>query len=91
VVFLSFAQAEIVTVKALGVGMAIAVFLDATVVRVFLVPATMRLVGDWNWWAPAPLKRLAERVGFSRVQMLEDSAAASVPGQSGGRPEQTLR
>ena len=52
VVFLSFAQAEIMTVKALGVGMAIAVFLDATVVRILLVPATMRLLGDWNWWAP---------------------------------------
>lgn len=67
-VFLSFAQAEILTVKALGVGMAIAVLLDATVVRVLLVPATMRLVGDWNWWAPGPLQRLAERVGFSRVE-----------------------
>jgi len=69
VVFLSFAQAEIVTVKALGVGMAIAVFLDATVVRVFLVPATMRLMGDWNWWAPGPLKRLAESAGFSQVEV----------------------
>ncbi len=68
VVFLSFAQAEIVTVKALGVGIAIAVFLDATVVRIFLVPAAMRLMGDWNWWAPGPLKRLAARVGFSQVE-----------------------
>jgi RND superfamily putative drug exporter len=80
VVFLSFAQAEIVTVKALGVGMAIAVFLDATVVRVFLVPATMRLVGDWNWWAPGPLKRLAERAGFSRVQMSGDPAGGVTSG-----------
>ncbi len=75
VVFLSFAQAEIVTVKALGVGMAIAVFLDATVVRIFLVPATMRLMGDWNWWAPGPLKRLAGRIGFSQVEVGEDRAA----------------
>lgn len=69
VVFLSFALADVVTVKALGVGMAIAVFLDATVVRIFLVPATMRLLGEWNWWAPAPLRRLADRVGFDRVEV----------------------
>ncbi len=71
-VFMSFAQAEILTVKALGVGMAIAVFLDATVVRIFLVPATMRLLGDWNWWAPPALRRLADRAGFSHVEVDED-------------------
>jgi RND superfamily putative drug exporter len=54
----SFAFADIVLIKALGVGMAIAVALDATVVRALLVPATMRLVGDWNWWMPARLERV---------------------------------
>ena len=49
----SFAFADIVLIKALGVGMAIAVALDATVVRALLVPATMRLLGRWNWWMPA--------------------------------------
>jgi RND superfamily putative drug exporter len=58
----SFAFADIVLIKALGIGMAIAVALDATVVRALLVPATMRLLGDWNWWAPGPLKRLWERL-----------------------------
>jgi len=53
----SFAFADIVLIKALGVGMAIAVALDATVVRALLVPATMRLLGDWNWWMPARLER----------------------------------
>ncbi|MGH2467857.1 MAG: MMPL family transporter [Candidatus Limnocylindrales bacterium] len=53
----SFAFADVVLVKALGVGMAIAVALDATVVRALLVPATMRLLGEWNWWLPAPLER----------------------------------
>jgi RND superfamily putative drug exporter len=48
----SFAAADIVLIKALGLGTAIAVLLDATVVRALLVPATMHLLGDWNWWAP---------------------------------------
>ena len=54
----SFAFADIVLIKALGIGMAIAVALDATVVRALLVPATMRLIGRWNWWMPASLERL---------------------------------
>ena len=54
----SFAFADIVLIKALGVGMAIAITLDATVVRALLVPATMRLLGRWNWWMPAVLERL---------------------------------
>ena len=54
----SFAFADIVLIKALGVGMAIAIALDATVVRALLVPATMRLLGDWNWWMPARLERV---------------------------------
>jgi putative drug exporter of the RND superfamily len=57
VVASSFAFADIVLIKALGVGMAIAIALDATVVRALLVPATMRLLGSWNWWLPAPLER----------------------------------
>jgi putative drug exporter of the RND superfamily len=52
----SFAFADIVLIKALGIGMAIAVALDATVVRALLVPATMRLLGHWNWWVPARLR-----------------------------------
>ena len=53
----SFAFADIVLIKALGLGVAIAVALDATVVRALLVPATMRLLGKWNWWVPARLDR----------------------------------
>ena len=48
--------------------MAIAVLIDATIVRVLLVPATMRLMGKWNWWAPGPLGRFADRLGFSHVE-----------------------
>jgi RND superfamily putative drug exporter len=53
----SFAFADIVLIKALGVGIAIAVALDATIVRALLVPATMRLLGKWNWWLPGFLER----------------------------------
>ena len=53
----SFAFADIVLIKALGVGIAIAVALDATVVRALLVPATMRLLGTWNWWLPGVVAR----------------------------------
>ncbi len=57
VVASSFAFADIVLIKALGLGVAIAVALDATIVRALLVPATMRLLGRWNWWVPARLDR----------------------------------
>lgn len=52
----SFATGDIIIVKALGVGTAIAILLDATVVRALLVPALMRVLGDWNWWAPRFLR-----------------------------------
>jgi RND superfamily putative drug exporter len=52
VVCICFATADTIIVKALGLGMALAVIIDATLVRGLLVPATMRLLGDWNWWLP---------------------------------------
>ncbi len=64
VVFLGFAAGELLTIKEIGVGMAIAIVLDATVVRTLLVPATMKLMGRWNWWAPARLRRLHDRIGL---------------------------
>jgi RND superfamily putative drug exporter len=67
-VFAAFALADTITIKSIGVGMALAVALDATIVRVLLVPATMRLLGRWNWWAPGPLGRFAARLGFSHVE-----------------------
>jgi RND superfamily putative drug exporter len=57
VVTASFVSADVILIKALGFGIALAVFLDATIVRALLVPATMRLLGNWNWWLPAGLKR----------------------------------
>jgi RND superfamily putative drug exporter len=64
-VFAAFALADIVLIKAIGLGMALAVAIDATLVRALVVPATMRLLGDLNWWAPGPLARLQRRVGLS--------------------------
>jgi RNA polymerase sigma-32 factor len=57
-VFLAFSFAKVVVIQAVGFGMALAVLLDATLVRVLLVPATMRLLGRYNWWAPRPLASL---------------------------------
>jgi putative drug exporter of the RND superfamily len=64
VVFLGFAAGELLTIKEVGLGMAIAVVLDATVVRMLLVPATMKLMGRWNWWAPAAMRSAHERFGL---------------------------
>jgi RND superfamily putative drug exporter len=64
-VFAAFALADIVLIKAIGLGMALAVAIDATLVRALVVPATMRLLGNLNWWAPAPLARLQRRIGLA--------------------------
>jgi len=66
-VFAAFALADIVLIKAIGLGMALAVAIDATLVRALVVPATMRLLGDLNWWAPGPLARLQRRIGLSEA------------------------
>ena len=71
-VFAAFALAEVITIKSIGVGMAIAVAVDATIVRVLLVPATMRLMGKWNWWAPGIFGRFVDRLGFSHVEDDDD-------------------
>ncbi|HSS94242.1 MAG TPA: MMPL family transporter [Candidatus Dormibacteraeota bacterium] len=63
-VFLAFGLADVVIIKAIGIGLAVAVAIDATLVRALVVPAVMRLLGDWNWWAPRPLRRLYDRAGL---------------------------
>ena len=78
----SFAFADIVLIKALGVGMALAVALDATVVRALLVPATMRLLGDWNWWVPGRLRRLPV-VGTALLVLATPLLAACTAGVAG--------
>jgi uncharacterized membrane protein YdfJ with MMPL/SSD domain len=64
----AFATSEIVFIKELGIGTALAVLIDATIVRALLVPSLMALLGHWNWWAPRPLRRLHERFGLSETQ-----------------------
>jgi putative drug exporter of the RND superfamily len=68
VVFIAFATSNISFIKMFGIGLALAVIMDATLIRGILVPAFMRLAGDANWWAPAPLRRLYERVGISDAE-----------------------
>jgi uncharacterized membrane protein YdfJ with MMPL/SSD domain len=61
----AFATSGVLFIKQVGLGTAVAVAIDATLVRALLVPALMALLGRWNWWAPAPLRRLHERIGIS--------------------------
>jgi RND superfamily putative drug exporter len=67
VVFLAFGVSSVFFVKQIAIGMAVGVMIDATIVRALLVPSLMRLLGEWNWWAPAPLRRLQLRFGFSEA------------------------
>jgi uncharacterized membrane protein YdfJ with MMPL/SSD domain len=67
VVFLAFGVSSVFFVKQIAIGMAVGVMIDATIVRALLVPSLMRLLGAWNWWAPAPLRRLQIRFGFSEA------------------------
>jgi RND superfamily putative drug exporter len=76
IVFAGFAAGEIVAMKQLGLGLAIAVIVDATVVRCLLVPATMKLMGQWNWWAPAPLARLHDRIGITEAPPVPEGSPA---------------
>jgi len=61
----AFATSQIIFIKELGIGIAAGVLVDATVVRAFLVPSLMALLGNWNWWAPRPLQWLYHRAGLS--------------------------
>ena len=60
----AFGLSGIVFMKMIGIGMLVALLIDATVVRALLVPATMKLLGQWNWWAPGPMRRWWEKHGF---------------------------
>jgi RND superfamily putative drug exporter len=71
IVFAGFAAGELLLIKQLGVGMAVAVIVDATIVRTLLVPATMTLMGRRNWWAPAPLRRLHRRFGLDETPAVD--------------------
>jgi RND superfamily putative drug exporter len=67
VVFLAFATSGVTLIKLFGLGLALAVLLDAFVIRGTLVPAFMRLAGDANWWAPKPLAKFYKRFGITEI------------------------
>ena len=75
VVFLAFATGQVSFMKMFGIGLTLAVLVDAFLIRSTLVPAFMRLAGDANWWAPGPLRRFHDRFGFSEHVDLDDELA----------------
>jgi RND superfamily putative drug exporter len=99
VVFISFSTSQISFIKLFGVGLTLAVLVDAFVIRGTLVPAFMRLAGEANWWAPGPLRRFYERYGISEHVDLDDGEPVRpvpvvVPGTEArdlvnGRPRRT--
>jgi RND superfamily putative drug exporter len=76
-VFLAFGLADVVIIKAIGIALAVAVAIDATIVRILIVPAIMRLLGRANWWAPRPLSALHRRIGAG-----ESRPPAAAPARS---------
>jgi trehalose monomycolate/heme transporter len=73
VVVAGFATGGIAFIKLIGIGMIVAIVVDATLVRALLVPATMRLLGRWNWWAPGPLAKVYRRYGIRETPAPVDS------------------
>jgi uncharacterized membrane protein YdfJ with MMPL/SSD domain len=81
VVFLSFVLGADLAVKQIGLGLAVAVLIDATLVRMVLVPAVMELLGKANWWLPAPLARILPATSLSED---EPPAGGRVLARAGG-------
>lgn len=79
----AFASSELIFIKQNGIGTALAVLIDATIIRALLVPSVMALLGHWNWWAPRPLRRLYWRLGVS--ESLPEGVGGRDPGQASGR------
>ena len=77
IVFACFAAAKVGALEQIGLGLFVAVLIDATIVRCLLVPAAMMLLGDAAWWAPAPLRRLHNRYG------IHEAAGLPAPGDAG--------
>lgn len=81
--FAALIAAQVSFMKMMGVGMTLAILADATLVRMALVPAFMRVLGRWNWWAPKPLARLHERIGISE-------SAEEIPPLAERQPTETI-
>src|SRR5882757_3373469 len=83
----AFSASGITFIKLMGVGMIVALLVDATIIRVLLVPATMRLLGRANWWAPRPLRRLYARYGIKEeIQSERAGVPVLTASSSTGRP-----
>jgi RND superfamily putative drug exporter len=78
VVFLAFVSSRVSFIKLYGVGLTLAVLLDAFVIRGTLVPALMRLAGRWNWWAPGPMRRFYDRYGIHEHDSSDEPAVIAV-------------
>ncbi|MDQ4098187.1 MAG: MMPL family transporter, partial [Actinomycetota bacterium] len=75
IVFVAMGTSSVSFIKLFGIGLTMAVLMDATLIRATLVPAFMRLAGEANWWAPAPLRRIHRRWGFSEGEVQPPSPA----------------
>jgi RND superfamily putative drug exporter len=82
VAMFAFATSQIIFIKENGVGVALAVLIDASIIRALLVPALMELLGKWNWWAPRPLRRLHDRWGISEGGLIEPEPDAGPTAQA---------
>jgi RND superfamily putative drug exporter len=67
VAFGAFLTSKIVITRELGLASVVGVLIDAMIIRALLVPAAMRMLGRWSWWAPAPLRRLHRRIRLSEA------------------------
>jgi uncharacterized membrane protein YdfJ with MMPL/SSD domain len=86
VVIGSFAMGQVLIIKEVGVGLGLAILVDATIVRTLLVPATMRLLGRYNWWAPRPLAALYQRLGLSESDGEATISSAPAASSQAERP-----
>jgi len=87
VVIGAFSTSGITFIKMIGVGMLVAILVDATVVRALLVPAAMRLMGDANWWAPAPMARWWQRHGFRDEAAVDGADGLGAAGGPASQPD----
>jgi putative drug exporter of the RND superfamily len=91
VTFVAFATSDITFIKLFGLGLALAVVMDATLIRATLVPAFMKLAGDANWWAPTWMRRIHDRFGFSEhapevvLPVVDEPARTNDPSHDDGR------
>ncbi|WP_052681447.1 MMPL family transporter [Saccharothrix sp. ST-888] len=88
IVFAGFAAGQMLMVKEMGIALAVAVAVDATLVRCLLVPTAMTLFGEFNWWAPAPLRRLYQRIGLKEHVVLPPIPVAPAAASAAALPAQ---